>query len=161
MLEPQWLVKRRNNCALDPMEGLGALKFLLDPLKVDIIQHRYVGVNYVSLRRHKKKSKEFKLYTRSKMGQYNASFVVTNFMYQDSPQQYLFMALRPEPILWAASQDMLMDAHEELITADLYENPYPGAYRVFREGVLSENHMGLHLTKKHEWRVRHPSNLGL
>jgi hypothetical protein len=49
--EPSWLRGKRNEWSLSPRTGLGAVKFLLDPLGISIVEHECRGSNYLMLRR--------------------------------------------------------------------------------------------------------------
>jgi len=48
--EPNWLRNKRAEWSLNHFSGLGAIKYLLDPLKVNIVAHECRGSQYLMLR---------------------------------------------------------------------------------------------------------------
>lgn len=158
---PQWLQQRREACDLDPTHGLGAIKWLLDEFRVNIVRHEYVGVNFVSLRRGRGPTRRFKVHTAGRVSGYVAPFGVRNFMREDAPEQYLFVAFEPQPMMWTATADELSEVYD-YPTANRVLPPGEGGARINYD--VSEYTQGaLHLALKatHPWRVKSHKDLRL
>jgi len=130
--EPQWLRNKRNEWSLSPRTGLGAVKHLLDPLGVIIIEHECRGSQYLMLRsggpsitgrsgsagKGLGSKKSFcKMYYKgtfiSQRTNKTVSFDINNFKKDDAPDYYVCMCFEG-PLMWVFSKDALLEAHASL-----------------------------------------------
>ena len=133
--EPQWLREKRNAWSLSPRVGLGAIKHLLDPLGVIMVEHECRGSQYLMLRRAgpsiaanaSKKTTAgtglgtqkvlCKLYYRgaflSTRAHKTAAFDIHNFLRADAPATYLGVCFEG-PMMWAFSKRELVSVHTQL-----------------------------------------------
>lgn len=96
--EPAWLKDRRREWNLSPTSGLGAIKQLLDPLKVDIVEHECRGSQWLTLQREKQnkpRRSTVKVYYKGGLSNGNRGtkvrFDIWNFLRDDAPDYYLCM----------------------------------------------------------------------
>lgn len=126
--EPSWLRERRNEWTLSHDKGLGAAKYVLDALDIDIVQHDLAVPQRLMLQTRNKRGRNkrslVKLYYRNKWikRDYNVSnavnFIATNFLNTDA-QAYLFLCVEGKTA-WAYSTEMLQVYFDEL-----REQPFP------------------------------------
>jgi hypothetical protein len=109
--EPRWLHTRRQDWSLSHHSGLGAVKYLLDPLKVNIVQHECRGSQWLMLEGPSRRRQFVKMYYTGKMtGTANpaANFQIRNFLREDAPNFYVLMSFEG-PHIWSVPSRKLAE----------------------------------------------------
>jgi hypothetical protein len=118
--EPNWLRNKRTEWSLSHSSGLGAIKYLLDPLKINIVAHECRGSQYLMLRGPSGSRTFCKVYytgsllaTRTKQYGY---FHINNFLRngeRDVHTHYMCVSFEG-PFAWVLSKTKLADTHAVL-----------------------------------------------
>lgn len=126
-LEPAFVTKRRQGWGLSHASGLGAIKFLLDPLKVDIVEHECRGAQWLMLRGPKLKRNRVKVYYKGKLNNYgkSAQFQIRNFLREGAPTHFLCVSF-DGPHAWAISSRELTKKWDLLLEQDTFEKDDEG-----------------------------------
>lgn len=116
--EPSWLRNKRREWSLSHTTGLGAVKHLLDPLKVNIVAHDFRGPNnYITIETANRKRYWCKLCFRNSWAKCTtkevASFFVRGFNEEFVPEHYLLMCVEGN-LAWHFSRDFLRKSWDEL-----------------------------------------------
>jgi hypothetical protein len=109
LAEPGWLRGKRKEWTLSHSTGLGAVKYVLDPLKISIVSHDMRGVNqYLTLQTPKRTRHLCKLLYRNSWmpvkSKKVAAFNVKGFCHDHAPLDYLFVCIEG-PLAWHLKRD--------------------------------------------------------
>lgn len=130
LTEPKWLRNKRNEWSLSHATGLGAIKYILDPLKINIVQHHMCGPNFLMLEGASRKRAWVKVHYRNtwikQKSRNTAHFECKGFGADDAPEHYLFVCLE-EPMAWHFTRTQLRD----------YANYLKGSPPRYVDGVIS------------------------
>jgi hypothetical protein len=170
LAEPQWLRDKRNAWTLTPRTGLGAVKHILDPLGVVMVEHECRGAQYLMLRRMVGPARNrlsgvkvfCKMYYKGQFvsdKKHTAAFDIVNFMGDSAPRIYLGMCFEG-PMLWAFDTAQLCKIYRKLLKSDTgSEIAGVSANRDMRSRELG----GIHalVDDKSPWLLTNASQLGL
>lgn len=151
MNEPAWLRTKRNNWSLSHTSGLGAVKYVLDPLKINTVEHECRGSQWLMLEGPKKNRQFVKMYYTGRMLSLGIQkFELRNFLREDASEYYLCAGF-DGPHLWAISARTLARQWHE--ANELGSQQYLSQLG-FYVPPGAENHPGGHI----QMRVRADQN---
>jgi hypothetical protein len=110
--EPKWLRNKRNEWSLSDNTGLGAIKYVLDPLKINIVQHDMRVVNYLMLEGPSRKRQFVRVHYRNnwikQKTRLSCCFETTGFQEDTAPLHTLFVCIEGR-VIWHFSRKELRE----------------------------------------------------
>jgi hypothetical protein len=101
--EPQWHRSRNKAWSLSSKAGLGAMKYMLDPLKIDIMSHECKRSQWLTLQGPNRSRSYVKVHYKGKGSYDGAAFQLRGFLYEDAPEYY-FLICFEGPWAWVVSR---------------------------------------------------------
>ena len=119
--EPSWLRNKRNEWSLSHDGGLGAVKYILDPLKINIVQHEMSRANYLMLEGPGRLRHFVKLQYRNKWvkqkDRSSVCFDCKGLTDETQGNQYFMFVCIEGKMAWAFSRNQLISYYNFLRTA--------------------------------------------
>ncbi len=136
--EPSLLTRKRTDWGLSHRLGIGAVKYLLDPLGIRIVVHDCRGTQWLVLRSDSKNVLVRWQYANDFTAGTWCAFSVRNFLRPNAPPYYLFTVFNG-PHAWAISTRTLVVAwnklHENEEKHDIFK--IPDGFEEHEGGALS------------------------
>ena len=119
--EPTWLRNKRNEWSLSHDKGLGAVKYILDPLKVNIVQHDMSQANYLMLEGPSRVRSFVKLHFRNswvvQKDRLSVCFDCKGFTDETQEYQHVMFVCIEGKTAWAFSRQQLISYYNFLRNA--------------------------------------------
>lgn len=161
--EPAWLRNRRKAWSLSHTSGLGAVKYLMDPLKINIIEHECRGAQWLMLQGSSGKRNFVKMYYKGTLthSMTVGRFEIRNFLRSNAPSHFLCVAF-PLPHAWVLEAKELTKRWHALKKMGRFEQDEDGFHIPYGAEDHEGGFLGITLrTTQGEYTLDDASKLGI